>query len=333
MPIINQREDVLALYEEARQKKWVIPCFCTENLTTSEAVLAAAAEYGAKTGQPDLPIIVAITVQYDHRHQSIFYTHSRRWDIGLKLFMADLEVLTSPGSPYEQLRVMIHLDHIQYDDDAELLGWDMTPYSSIMYDASTVSLEDNIRLTRRFVKEKGRDIVIEGACDEIVDATGEEKSELTSAAKARQYYDQTGVDLVVANLGTEHRANTDNLFYRGDLARQIRDELGYITVLHGTSSVPRSQVASLYADGVCKVNIWTALERDTSPLLFKDMVRHASKAAGPAAVKELIAEGLLSENCVLESASLDYYTTTYRQQIVYEQMKNMVMQYLELWYT
>jgi sugar (pentulose or hexulose) kinase len=40
---------------------------------------------------------------------------------------------------------------------------------------------------------------------------------------------------------------------------------------------------------VCKVNIWTAFERDSSPALLKDMVRNAAKVAGSAVAAKLLA--------------------------------------------
>jgi len=333
VPIITDRKQVLNIYSEAEYNKWVLPCFCTENLTTTEAVLDATREFGEEIGVNDLPIIIAITNRYDHRTQSAYYTHTRRWDIGLKLFMGDLKVLTDKGSPYENLRVMIHLDHIQFDDDRELLSWDMGAFSSIMFDASKIPFEENIKLTRQFVKEQGDKIVIEGACDEIVDATGTAKSELTTAVRAEKYFNSTGVDLIVANLGTEHRASAKELEYRGDYAKKIKEKIGTRIVLHGASSVPGDQIAHLIDDGVCKVNIWTALERDSSPALLKSMVENASKIAGPAVVEELVKTGFLGEKCLTgEKASLAYFTTEFRQSIIFNEMKNIVKGYLKLWY-
>ncbi len=333
MALITDRKEVLGIYSEAERNKWVLPCFCSENLTTTEAVLAATKEYGIEKGIKDLPVIVAITNQYDHRTQAAYYTHTRRWDIGLKLFMTDLKVLTDTGSPYEGLRVMVHLDHTQFDDDKELLGWDMGAFSSIMFDASKIPFDDNIRLTRQFVKEQGCKIVIEGACDEIVDASGNEKSALTTPEKAERYFNETGADLIVANLGTEHRASSMELKYHGDYARRIKDRIGTRIVLHGASSVPGDQISQLVDDGVCKVNLWTALERDSSPALFKSMVENASKVAGSGMVKELVGSGLLGEKCPSEDkASLSYFTTEYRQSILFNEMKKLVSSYLKLWY-
>lgn len=103
------------------------------------------------------------------------YTHTRQWDIGLELFLADLRVLTDAGSPFADLSVMVHLDHTPWDRDAELLEWNMNQFAMIMYDASSLPLEANMARTAEFVKAHGDKVVIEGACDEIVDATGEDR--------------------------------------------------------------------------------------------------------------------------------------------------------------
>ena len=145
--------------------------------------------------------------------------------------------------------------------------------------------------------------------------------------------EETGVDVIVANLGTEHRATGKELKYYGDVAREIKKLIGTNIVLHGTSSVTNDQVKGLFADGVCKVNIWTALERDTSKPLFADMVRNASKVAGPEVVDMLIEEGYLTEKCRTgDKINIAYFTARYRQGIIFEEMKKMVNTYLEMWY-
>lgn len=333
MPLVLERDHVLAVYSEAADKKWVIPAFNSENLTTTEAILSAALDFSLKKGQPDIPVTIGITNQYSHRSQSVCYTNTRLWDIGLKLFLADIEVLTEKGSPFEKLNVMIHLDHTQWDSDKPLLEWDMNRFSMIMYDASSLPFESNINLTSWFVNDFSRKIVIEGACDEIVDATGDTRSDLTTPGQAVKFLRETGVDFIVANLGTEHRASASDLRYHGDIARRISRLTGTKLVLHGTSSVGNDQLRDLFDDGIAKVNIWTILERDSSPVLFEDMVRNASKITGKVKTEEMIQKELLGNQVFRDSkASLSHYTTTYRQEIVFYEMKRIVTGYLNLWY-
>ncbi len=333
MPIITRREEVVKIYENAAEKGWVIPCLCTENLTTTEAIISAASEFARDNRLERVPVTLAITVQYEHRSQSRNYTHSRNWDTGLKLFQADAEVLMREGGDYENVDLLLHLDHVQHDLDAELCDSDLSSFSTIMYDASNLPLEENIAKTRAFVEKKGKDIVIEGACDEIVDAGGEAHNDITTADKCADYMERTGVDMVVANLGTEHRASGKDLQYHGEAARAIKELIGPKIVLHGTSSVSNEQVKKLFEDGVCKVNIWTALERDASPKLMEFMVHNASKAAGPGTVKQLQKEGYLAGRCVTgEKEALSAFTTAARQEVVFEAMKQIVREYLDMWY-
>ena len=333
MPVISARTQVLEVYAEAAERRWVVPCFCSENLTTTEAVLAATKAYGEQIGRDDLPITLAICNQYPHRTQSTYYTHTRRWDVGLRLFVADIGVLTAPGAPFARLRVMIHLDHIQPDLDHELLDGDLSAYSSIMYDASALPFAQNIAATRRFMERRGREIVVEGACDEVVNAEGQEVSQLTTPERAARYLRDTGVDFIVANLGTEHRASAADLKYHGALARRIKARVGPRLVLHGCSSVTADQVARLFEDGICKVNTWTRLERDTVPLLFEDMLRNAAKIVGEETVTRWYKEGLLGPRAELMGrAALSHFPTCYRQQIIFEAMQRLVMGYLALWY-
>ena len=330
--IITDVNEVKKVYSDAAKLGWVIPCICSENQTTTEAILSACSEYGKKIGKR-VPISIAITVLYSHRSQAVNYTHTGDWKTGLKLFRDDIVALADKGAKYEDVDVLIHLDHVQFDDDIELLESDLSGYSSIMYDASALPFEENIKYTAAFVKKMGGKILIEGACDEIVDATGTEHNALTTPENALRYINETGVDMIVANLGTEHRATGKELKYHGDLAREIKKVIGNNIVLHGTSSVTNDQVKSLFSDGVCKVNIWTAVERDTSKPLFYDMVKNASKVAGPEIVDKLIEEGYLTEKCRTgDKINIAYFTALYRQTLIYNEMKNMVNAYLALWY-
>ena len=334
MSIIRNPEDVRRVYREAAEKRWVIPCICTENLTTTESILTAAEEFRTENGLDRVPITIAMTCRYDHRSQAVNYTSTKRWDIGLRLFTESLKILCDgENAPFKNLDVMIHLDHIQFDLDSELLSWDLSDYASIMYDASALPFEENIKRTAEFVKKRRKDIVIEGACDEIVDATGSVHNALTTPERAERFVTMTGVDLAVCNLGTEHRASGKELCYHGEVSRQIKTVIGEKIVLHGTSSVPNSQIAGLFDDGICKVNIWTALERDSSPLLLREMTKNAARVAGTQKVKELITDGLLPASADTgEPASIKYFTTLYRNGIVSEYMKKAVREYLDMWY-
>ncbi len=329
MPLVTDRREVLEIFTSARERGWVIPAFGTENLTTTEAILAGAQEHALALDRPDIPIMIAATNRYPDRSQTSFYTHTRDCHLGLELLLADLQVLAGPSSPFGRLRILLHLDHIQHDLDESLWRGDLSRFSSIMFDASTLPLEENIAATRRFAADRRDDIVIEGACDYI----GGRESRLTDIAEAERFLEQTGVDWMVPNLGTEHRAGISELRYARDLARQIAARVGPRLVLHGTSSVSHDQLGGLAEDGVTKVNLWTALERDASAVLLREMTRHAGPVAGLMQAQALREEGLLGPRADVSSpASLAHFPTAARQQIIFEEMKKQVSRYLQIWY-
>ena len=329
MPLVTDRTSVLNVFAEADRNGWVIPAFGTENLTTTEAVLSSVKDRGEALGIADLPVMLAVTNRYPERTQTAYYTHTRDWHVGLELFLADLKVLTGKDSPFGRLRVMVHLDHIQHDLDAELWRGDLSRFSSIMFDASALPFEENVQATRSFVDERKSEIVVEGACDYV----GAKGGRLTSVDEAERFSAGTGVDWIVANLGTEHRAGVSTLSYARERAREISAKIGRRLVLHGTSSVANDQLPHLFADGIAKVNLWTALERDSSAPLLHEMVLHAAKVGGAATASGMAGAGLLGPNADIRSpAAITHFTTAWRQQLVFEEMKRSVKGYLEAWY-
>ncbi len=332
MPIVLGKENVVALYRAAAERRWVVPTFCAENQTTVEAVLAACQAKAVQLGVR-VPVTIAMTGRYSHRAQAVHYAGSRNPETGLQLFLGDCEVLARPDGDYPDVDVLTHLDHGQYDDDAAWLDGDLSRFSSVMYDASHAPWEVNLDATAGFVARHGDQILVEGAADEIVDAGGEVRGELTSPERAVEFVERTGADMVVANLGTEHRASASDLRYVPEAARGIAERIGPRLVLHGASSVPVQQLAGLFDDGVCKVNIWTTLERDTSPLLLRAMVRNADLVAGPAAA-DLADAGLLGPHAPVSSrADIEFFTSSWRNSLVLDGMQRIVASYLDLWYT
>lgn len=331
--IVKDLSQAREVYSQCEEEGWVLPCFCSENLTTTEAVLAAADERRRLLGRPAVPVILAITCNYAHRRQAANYTHTGDWRTGLRLFAGDIEALAGPDGPYKNLTVMIHLDHIQHDADAELLEGDLSYCASVMYDASALPLAENTKKTARFVEARGKEVLVEGACDEITDAEGNVHNEPTAPASAEEYFRSTGVDLLVANLGTEHRASAETLTYRGDIARRIRQRIGSRIVLHGASSATHEQLQNLSGDGICKVNIWTCLERDSAPALLHALAANAAKVAGGDFARRMHREGLLGGRADLASRpSLEYFASSYRQGIVFGEMKSIAGRYFEMWY-
>ncbi len=332
MPIIRGRGDVMGLYAQAAQDRWVVPTFCAENTMTLEAVLAACQAKATELGRR-VPITLGLTGRYDHRPQALHYSSTRDLWTGLELFLDDVEVLARRDGPYPDVDVTIHFDHGQPIDDAEVWEGPLDRFSSVMFDASAFPWEENLERTAGFVARRGGEVLVEGAADEVADAGRTGHAELTTPDRAVEFRETTGVDFVVANLGTEHRAAVSDLHYHPDAARAISERIGTRLVLHGASSVPAEQLVSLFDDGVAKVNIWTILERHSSAVLLEAMVREATSVAGASVVDNLIASELLGPAARVEGgASIARFTTQWRNEVVHADMAASVKGYLDLFY-
>lgn len=77
MSVVSDYKKVTEIYGKAAEKGWVIPCICSENLTTTEAIFSAAEDFAAAHGLDSVPVTIAMTIKYSHRPQATYYTHSR----------------------------------------------------------------------------------------------------------------------------------------------------------------------------------------------------------------------------------------------------------------
>ncbi len=260
MPIINDYQHVKEIYQQAGELGAALPVFCAEDRETLEAILAAALEVGEEIGVPDLPIVTSWTSRYPGRGQMKLLTASGQPYMGTQLMMSDLRVFTGESSPYCHLRVLPHLDHAFPWLDGDILEDFADQFASVMFDASEKPLDENIRLTAEYVERVHGRVLVEGACDEILEFGGEgEKNEKTTVEQALRFLRETGVDIIVPNVGTEHRATADKVEYDSQRSREISAAVGKVLCLHGTSSVKATDLPKLPEDGFVKINIFTTL--------------------------------------------------------------------------
>ncbi len=298
MPLISQPETVAAIYTQAADCGLCLANFCTANRYTTEAILRAAYEFGQERGLQAVPIVVSATGNYPIEAQLASYTHLKDAALGIRALVDDVSLLVSPGSPYAGLQVMLHFDHGQPVADDALFEWAASRFATIMYDASDWPMEQNIAMTRRFVERMQGKALVEGAVAEIAQAADHAEVPLTSPEDAERFFRETGVFLIVPDLGTEHRSTAVAAHYDGERARAIKARTGTRMVLHGASSLPDADLRRLPSDGIVKVNVWTIFERlggqavaryilsELGHILPADELRdlHAAGVIGPAAL-------------------------------------------------
>lgn len=298
MPLVTDYAQVKETYSEAAERGVGLPVFCAEDRETLEAILAAAKAVGERIGRDDVPIVPAWTSRYPGRGQMTLLTACGDPVLGTRLMMADLAAMTSGTSPYRKLRVMPHLDHAYPWLDGDIMEMFTDSFASIMCDASEKPFDENVRITAEFAERVRGRVVVEGAVDEIFESGGVGKNVATTVAQARRFLRETGVDIIVPNVGTEHRATADQVQYRSDRAREISAAVGRVLCLHGTSSVKPQDLPGLPADGFVKINVYTTLAVHGGQAVARHVLKTIGEMFSPAQLRELVAEGLLGERAL-----------------------------------
>ena len=161
----------------------------------------------------------------------------------------------------------LHLDHtkkLTLIEEAISCG-----FSSVMIDACSKELQDNIATTREVVDfAHARGVSVEAELGRIVSGdsieTGNDEELFTDPKEAAEFVRQTGIDALAISIGTAHGAYLVKQ-PRIDLERlaSIRQHTRVHLVLHGGSGTPAEMVKSaiqLPGGGVSKINIATDLE-------------------------------------------------------------------------
>src|SRR6266705_1404427 len=155
----------------------------------------------------------------------------------------------------------VHLDHGDEQTCYDCI--DSGFYSSVMIDASHDPFEENVAITRRVVERahaKGISVEAElgmlGGVEEDIDVD-EKHACLTNPDEAVEFIKQTNCDSLAAAIGTSHGAykfkGTQSLHF--DVIEGIRDKVKAAglpptpIVMHGSSSVPKSEVERINAAG------------------------------------------------------------------------------------
>ncbi len=161
--------------------------------------------------------------------------------------------------------VAVHYDHgLTFDKCMEALD---LGFSSIMYDCSTAPYEENIAAVKQMVEIcRGRGATVEGELGHVGDNEGAGKLEnpsdyYTDPEMAADFVRRTGVDALAVAVGNAHG---DYRFPpKLDFGRiaAIRDAAGTPLVLHGGSGLSDDDFREAVKRGVCKINIFTDLDK------------------------------------------------------------------------
>ncbi|NLG05796.1 MAG: class II fructose-bisphosphate aldolase [Clostridia bacterium] len=170
-----------------------------------------------------------------------------------------------PMAEKASVPVCIHYDHgLTFERCMEALHLGFT---SIMYDCSTSSYEDNIRNVSEMVKIcHAMNVTVEGELGHVGDNAGEGKLEnpsdyFTDPDTAVDFVKRTGVDSLAVAVGNAHGDYAFPPKLDFERIRVISDETRIPLVLHGGSGLSDHDFKTAVKLGISKINIFTDIDK------------------------------------------------------------------------
>jgi fructose-bisphosphate aldolase class II len=162
-----------------------------------------------------------------------------------------------------EVPVSLHLDHCP--DRAVISECLARGWNSVLFDASSLPVEENLRQTVEVVAEaRAHGAHVEGEIEAIKgveDGIGsDEESKRQSLSVSLNFIRTSGVDVFAPSIGNAHGVYTAAPDLDGQRVTDIVTRTGVPVALHGGTGLSDAQFRDLIARGCAKVNVSTALK-------------------------------------------------------------------------
>lgn len=222
---------------KAKKEKYAVGQFNINNLEWTKAVLLTAQECNS-------PVILGVSEGAGK------YMCGYKTVVGMVKGMIEELGITVP--------VALHLDHGSFEHALKVIE---AGFSSVMFDGSHYSIEENIEKTKEVIRlahEKGLSVEAE-----VGSIGGEEDGvvgggEVADVAECKMIAD-LGVDMLAAGIGNIHGKYPENWAgLRFDVLEKISGETSPMPlVLHGGTGIPADMIQKAISLGVSKINVNT----------------------------------------------------------------------------
>ena len=226
----------------AEEKKIAIGAFNTPNMTSARAIIGAAEELG----QP-------VIIMHAQVHE----------EMGL-CAMDEVAPMMLGFAKKAKVPVCVHLDH-GTDLDYVKRGLELG-FTSVMYDGSVLSKEENIANTKiavELAKKKGASVEAEIGSMGAREGGGVDGSSIyTDPDEAAEFVAATGIDALACAFGTAHGFYKDTPKLDFERLSKIYSNIDVPIVMHGGSGVSEEDYREVIKRGVRKVNYYTYMAKE-----------------------------------------------------------------------
>jgi fructose-bisphosphate aldolase class II len=286
--LVNTKE----MFAKAIKGGYAIPAFNFNNMEQLQAIIQAAVETKS-------PVILQVSKgARNYANQTLLR------------YMAEGAVAYAKELGCKNPEIVLHLDHGDSFETCKSCI-DMG-FSSVMIDGSHLPYDENVALTRKVVEYAHQfGVTVEGELGVLAgveDDVAAEHHTYTRPEEVVDFVTKTGCDSLAISIGTSHGANkfkpeqcTRNAEgvlvpppLRFDVLEGVEKELpGFPIVLHGASSVPQEEVATINKYGGALKNAIgipeEQLRKAAVSAVCKINIDSDSRLAMTAAVREVFA--------------------------------------------
>jgi len=227
---------------DAKKNHYAIPAFDVSNYEMMKAVLETCEE------EKSPALLMTLGVDTEGRNLQL------------------LSSMVRGASEYFKIPICLHMDHAT-DIDFIKYGCD-NGYSSVMYDGSVLSFDENAKNTvivTEYAHKKG--ITVEAELGHVGNASVGSISEtgldtdpgesLTVPEEVAKFIEITDVDALAVAVGTSHGVYQKTPELRIDRLDEITAVCDRPLVLHGGSGTPDDQMQNAIHHGITKINIYS----------------------------------------------------------------------------
>lgn len=237
MPLVTSK----TLLEHAAANHYAVGAFNANNMEQVQAIIETAQEERA-------PVILQVS-QGAIRYAGLAFA------AGLVKIAAGLA----------DIPVVLHLDHgTDFDQNVRCL---QAGFTSLMFDGSRLSLEDNIATTRRIVDfAHPCGIPVEAELGRVGESNenltpGQVEALMTDPDQVEEFVRRSGADTLAVAVGSVHAMRSSEAKLDIERIKAIRERVTVPLVLHGSSGVRADSIQEAMQYGIAKINVATYLNQ------------------------------------------------------------------------
>jgi len=262
MPLVDMKD----MLDHAYRNGYAVGAFDLVSLDFLEAIVMASERTRS-------PVIL-----------SLAESHFAHYDFELAM------AATEKAARRAEVPVAIHLDHgASFESAVRAINLGC---NSVMVDASHENFPTNVSRTRRVVETaRACGVAVEGELGYVAGVEGEDAKKhpgeivYTSVEEAKAYVERTQVDCLAVSIGTVHGRLRGKPKLDCERLKRIKEAVGVPLVIHGGTGLADEQFRKLIANGVAKINYYTALSDAAAGLIRANIRTDGAKAGYTGAVK------------------------------------------------